>query len=244
MSLPWLALPLALATALSTTLGGLAAMRLAGRLGDVIALSGGVVVAIALLDVLPEAERELGRPERVSLLVALGFVLFFLANRLLVLHHRDDSDQARAHGRVGAMGALALSAHSAVDGLGIGLALHLSLGTGLLVFAAVASHDFADGLNTVSFILRQGGGRRQALRWLAVDATAPIAGAAVGASLSISAHGLGALLAVYVGLFLFLGASDLLPEAHEHPSRLRVALTVAGFAFIALVVWLAGLGGV
>jgi len=243
VSLPWLAVPLALATALSTTLGGLAAVRLASRLGDVIALSGGVVVAIALLDVLPEAQRQLERPERVSLLVASGFVLFFLANRLLVLHHRDDSDQARAHRRVGAMGALALSAHSAVDGLGIGLGLHLSLGTGLLVFSAVASHDFADGLNTVSFILRQGGDRRRALRWLAVDAAAPIAGAAVGASLSISAHGLGALLAVYVGLFLFLGASDLLPEAHEHPSRLRVALTVSGFGFVALVVWLAGLGG-
>jgi len=243
MNLPWLAIPLALATAVSTTLGGLAAVRLANRLGDLIALSGGVVVAIALLDVLPEAERELGQPGRVSLLVALVFVLFFLANRLLVLHHRDDSDQARAHHRVGAMGALALSAHSLVDGLGIGLALHVSLSTGILVFVAVASHDFADGLNTVSFILRQGGGRRRALHWLAVDAAAPIVGAAIGASLAISAQGLGALLAVYVGLFLFLGASDLLPEAHEHPSQLRVALTVSGFGFIAVVVWLAGLGG-
>lgn len=224
-------------------MGGLAAVRLANRLGDLIALSGGVVVAIALLEVLPEAESELGQPRRTSLLVALGFVLFFLANRLLVLHHRDDSEQARAHHRVGAMGALALSAHSLVDGLGIGLALHVSLSAGILVFVAVASHDFADGLNTVSFILRQGGGRRRALRWLAVDAAAPILGAAIGASLAISAQGLGALLAVYVGLFLFLGASDLLPEAHEHPSQLRVALTVSGFGFIALVVWLAGLGG-
>ena len=244
MSLPWLALPLAFATAVSTMVGGLAAVRLAGRLGDLIALSGGVVVAIALVDVLPEAERQLGQPQRTSLLVALGFVLFFLANRLLVLHHRDDSDQARAHHRVGAMGALALSAHSAVDGLGIGLALHVSLSTGILVFVAVASHDFADGLNTVSFILRQGGGRRRALRWLAVDAAAPIAGAAIGVSLAISAEGLGAMLAVYAGLFLFLGASDLLPEAHEHPSGLRVALTVSGFALITLVVWLAGLSGV
>jgi ZIP family zinc transporter len=224
-------------------MGGLAAVRLARRLGDLIALSGGVVVAIALLEVLPEAESELGQPRRTSLLVALGFILFFLANRLLVLHHRDDSDQARAHHRVGAMGALALSAHSLVDGLGIGLALHVSLSTGILVFVAVASHDFADGLNTVSFILRQGGGRRRALHWLAVDAAAPIVGAAIGASLAISTQGLGALLAVYVGLFLFLGASDLLPEAHEHPSQLRVALTVSGFGFVALVVWLAGLGG-
>jgi ZIP family zinc transporter len=177
------------------------------------------------------------------LLVALGFVLFFLANRLLVLHHRDDSDQARAHHRIGTLGALALSAHSAVDGLGIGLALHISLSTGLLVFVAVASHDFADGLNTVSFILRQGGDRRRALRWLALDAAAPIAGAVVGASIAISAEGLGSLLALYVGFFLFLGASDLLPEAHEHPSRLRVALTVAGFGLVAVVVWLAGLAG-
>jgi zinc transporter ZupT len=44
-------------------------------------------------------------------------------------------------------------------------------------------------------------------------------------------------------LFLFLGASDLLPEAHEHPSRLRTALTVAGFGLVALLVWLTQLGG-
>ena len=228
---------------LSTTLGGLAAVRLADRLGDLIALSGGVVVAIALLDVLPEAERELGQPGRVSLLVALGFVLFFLANRLLVLHHRDDSDQARAHHRIGTMGALALSAHSAVDGLGIGLALHLSLSTGLLVFAAVASHDFADGLNTVSFILRQGGRSATRSALVGVGRGRPDCRGRRGASIAISAEGLGSLLALFVGFFLFLGASDLLPEAHEHPSRLRVALTVAGFGLIAVVVWLAGLGG-
>jgi zinc transporter ZupT len=74
MSLPWLAIPLALATALSTTLGGLAAVRLAGRLGDLIALSGGVVVAIALLDVLPEAERELGRPGRFGFIALVVWV--------------------------------------------------------------------------------------------------------------------------------------------------------------------------
>ena len=41
--------------------------------------------------------------------------------------------------------------------------------------------------------------------------------------------GLGYILAVYVGFFLFLGATDLLPEAHSHPSWRRVFLTVAGF---------------
>jgi len=215
---PWLAVPLALCTAASTMAGGLVALRYRRYLGTVIAFSGGVVVAVALFDVLPEAERELGNPAEVSLLIAGGFLASFLANRFVTIHHRDDEDQAKAHRQVGALGAAGLSLHSMIDGLGIGLALHLSLGTGLLVFLAVVSHDFADGLNTVGFVLRQQGDRAHALRWLTVDSTTPILGAAIGAGIALSTHALGAVLAVYVGFFLFLGASDLLPEAHhEHP---------------------------
>src|SRR6266540_3806972 len=106
----------------------------------------------------------------------------------------------------------------------------LNTPTGVLVFIAVVTHDFADGLNTVGFILRQGGDAPRAFRWLTVDAVAPLIGAIVGASISVSEHTLGQLLAVYAGFFLYMGATDLLPEAHSHPSRVRVVLTVAGMA--------------
>jgi zinc transporter ZupT len=225
----WVALPLAGVTVLSTLAGGLLALRLNRELATLIALSGGVVVAVAIFHVLPEAMDTGGAPHDVAALIGFGFLAFFLAERALVLHHRDEPEQARAHAQVGALGAGALSAHSFVDGLGIGLAFSLDTSTGVLVFLAVISHDFADGLNTVSFVLRQSNDRARAVRWLAVDAAAPLAGALVGASLSISEQRLGQLLAVYVGFFLFMGATDLLPFAHEHPSRGRVALTVAGF---------------
>ena len=231
----WLAIPLAGVTVLSTLAGGFVALRLARDLATAIALTGGVVVAVALFQVLPEAIEAVDDPERVGLLVGAGFVFFFLAERALVLHHRDEPEQARAHARVGALGAAGLSVHSFIDGLGIGLAFGLDTTTGLLVFLAVVSHDFADGLNTVSFVMRQSGDRRTAIRWLAVDAAAPLVGAIVGASLSVGEEQLGALLAVYVGFFLFMGATDLLPHAHEHPSGKRVLLTVAGFAGILLV---------
>jgi ZIP family zinc transporter len=227
-----LAIPLAALTVLSTLAGGFVALRLSRDLGTAIALTGGVVVAVALFHVLPEAIEAVGEPNRVGLLVGVGFVAFFLAERLLVLHHRDEPEQARAHAQVGAFGAAGLSLHSFIDGLGIGLAFDLDTTTGLLVFLAVISHDFADGLNTVSFVLRQSNDRRRAVRWLTVDAAAPLAGAIVGTSLHVSAHTLGQLLAVYAGFFLFMGATDLLPHAHEHPSAKRVALTVAGFAGI------------
>jgi ZIP family zinc transporter len=170
----------------------------------------------------------------------VGFVFFFLAERALVLHHRDDDRQVHAHAQVGALGAAGLSLHSFIDGLGIGLAFGLDTETGLLVFLAVVAHDFADGLNTVGFVLRQSGDRARAIRWLVVDALAPLAGAVVGYLLSVSEESLGQLLAVYAGFFLFMGATDLLPHAHEHPSGRRVLLTVAGFAGIFAVSLIGG----
>jgi ZIP family zinc transporter len=228
----WLAIPLAGLTVLSTLAGGLVALRMHRDLQTLIALTGGVVVAVALFDVLPAAMEATGDPDRVASLVGAGFLAFFLAERALVLHHRDETQLARAHGQVGVLGAAGLSLHSFVDGLGIGFAFNLSTGTGLLVFLAVISHDFADGLNTVSFILRQSDDRKRAIRWLTIDAAAPLLGAIVGSLVTVSEHTLGQLLAVYAGFFLFMGATDLLPEAHAHPSGRRVALTVAGFAAV------------
>ena len=234
------AIPLAAVTVLSTLAGGIIALKLARDLTTAIALTGGIVVAVALFHVLPEAIEAVDDPQRIGLLVGAGFVFFFLAERALVLHHRDDADQIHAHAQVGALGAAGLSVHSFIDGLGIGIAFGLSTETGLLVFLAVVAHDFADGLNTVGFVLRQSGDRRRAIRWLAVDAAAPLVGAVVGSALSISEQNLGALLAVYVGFFLFMGATDLLPQAHQHPSRRRVLLTLAGFAAVLAISLVSG----
>jgi zinc transporter ZupT len=225
----WLAVPLAALTAGSTLVGGLVAFKYRRELVTVIAFTGGIVVAVALFDVLPEAIDAVDSPRRVTTLVGVGFIAFFLVERVLVLHHRDEPEQARAHARVGALGAAGLSLHSFLDGLGIGLAFHLSTGTGLLVFLAVITHDFADGMNTVSFVLRQSDDARGARRWLIADAAAPLLGAILGSAVSISHRNLGYVLALYAGFFLFMGATDLLPEAHSHPSWRRVLLTVAGF---------------
>ena len=228
----WLAIPLAGLTVLSTLAGGLLGLRLRRDVETLIALTGGVVVAVALFDVLPQALESVGDEHRVMGIVGAGFLFFFFAERLLVLHHRDEPDQARAHKRVGVLGAAGLSLHSFVDGLGIGLAFGLDETTGFLVFLAVVSHDFADGLNTVGFVLSQSDDRRQAVKWLAIDAAAPLVGAIVGTAMSLSEEKLGYLLAAYAGFFLYMGATDLLPEAHRHHSWLRVSLTTAGFVAI------------
>jgi zinc transporter, ZIP family len=237
---PSVAIPLAGLTVLATLIGGRVALRLSHTLPTVIALTGGVVVAVALFDVLPEGIEAVDDPARATTLVAIGFLAFFFAERALVLHHRDDAAEARAHHRVGVLGALGLSIHSFIDGLGIGLAFGLNSTTGFLVFVAVVSHDFADGLNTVSFVLKQSGNRRQAVRWLTIDAVAPLLGAIVGSFATVSDHTLGYILCLYSGFFLYMGATDLLPEAHAHASWARVGLTASGFALIFVITRVAG----
>jgi zinc transporter, ZIP family len=234
---PAIAIPLAGLTVVATLIGGWVGLRLAHSLPTVIALTGGVVVAVALFDVLPEGIENVGDPQRATALVAVGFLAFFFAERALVLHHPAE---ARAHERVGVLGALGLSVHSFIDGLGIGLAFGLDSATGFLVFIAVISHDFADGLNTVSFVLSQSGDRKQATKWLRIDAIAPLLGAIVGSLASVSDQTLGYILCLYSGFFIYMGATDLLPEAHAHASWRKVGLTASGFALIFAITRVAG----
>jgi zinc transporter, ZIP family len=235
--MPEIAIPVAGLAVLAIFAGGAIALRLHHSLPTVVALSGGIVVAVALLEILPEAIENVGDAHDAVPLVALGFIAFFLMERVLVLHHRDDPEEARSHGNVGALGAVGLSLHSFTDGLGIGLAFSVNTETGLLVLLAVVSHAFADGLNTVSFVLSQSGDRARAMKWLRIDAFAPLVGAVVGSMISVSDQTLGYFLAVYAGFFLYMGATDLLPAAHAHEhdgegSWSRVLLTIVGFVAI------------
>jgi zinc transporter ZupT len=238
--MPALAIPLAGLTVVATLIGGRIGLRFSDRLLTLLALTGGVVVAVALLDVLPEGLKAVDDNDLATVLVASGFLGFFLTARLLVLHDREEAVAALGTDRVGVLGAAGLSAHSFLDGLGIGLAFGVDSATGLLVFLAVISHDFADGLNTVSYVLRRSGNRQAAIKWLTIDALAPLLGAVVGSQTSISDQTLGYALCVYCGIFLYIGAADLLPEAHAQGSALRVALTALGFFFVFGVTRVAG----
>ena len=132
--------------------------------------------AVALFDVLPEAIDAVGNAGRASPALVGARLPLLLPRRARA---RPPSPRRRpsrpaAHEQVGVLGAAGLSLHSFIDGFGIGLAFGVNTTTGLLVFIAVVAHDFADGMNTVSFILSQSDNRRKALRWLAVDAIAPL----------------------------------------------------------------------
>jgi ZIP family zinc transporter len=164
----------------ATLLGGLFALRLRDKLHVILGFSAGAIIGVAFFDLLPEALELAGSSVEASVILAttaLGFLLYLGLDRLVLLHGHDDE---HAHAKRGVFGALSLSTHSFLDGIGIGLAFQVSAPVGVVIAVAVLTHDFSDGINTVNMILRNGGGRAKAIRWLLVDALAPVAGILVG----------------------------------------------------------------
>lgn len=214
----------------TTLIGGLIALRLQDRLHLILGFSAGAVIAVAFFDLIPEAlEMSSGYYEisTITACVAAGFLLYLLLDRLLILHsHNDDAEhnQPRAHAKAGS-----LSAHSFLDGVGVGLAFQVSLAAGLVVAVAVLVHKFSDGINTVNVVVRHGGTKRQATRWLLVSSLAPILGVVATLFFTVPASILCLLLAIFAGFFLYIGASDLIPESHHvHPTFWTTFMTLVG----------------
>lgn len=236
-------LSISLAAFISTMLGGSLALKLRDRLHLILGFSAGAVIAVAFFDLMPEA-LNLGQrfgSESVIAVVALGFLLYLLLDRLLLLHsHAHDGDdlaESRGHVRAGS-----LSLHSLLDGVGIGLAFQVSSMVGAAVALAVLAHDFSDGINTVNVVVRHGGEWLKALRWLLIDAIAPIVGVLITLLFSVSEEHLGLLLALFAGFFLYIGASDLIPESHHaHPTFWTTAMTIIGALLLFVIIRLANI---
>jgi ZIP family zinc transporter len=228
----------------ATFAGGLFAIRLKDKLHLVLGFSAGAVVAVALFDLLPEA-LQMGQPTHSAgnLLgwLMVGFMLYLVLDRVQLMHPAVSDDGHSGHSHRGALGAGSLSAHSFLDGVAIGLAFQASAAAGAIVTLAVLTHDFSDGINTVNVVLKNGGSRALALRWLLMDAVAPALGVASTLLFTIQRVTLGVALALFAGFFLYIGASDLIPESHHaHPKFFTTAMTLLGAAVIYCAVRIAG----
>ncbi len=232
---------LGLAALATTLIGGAIALRFRDRLHLIAGFSAGAIIGVAVFELLPESAEQLGEGgvETASMLIAAGFVLYLILDRLVLRHTHDENGEHHHRPKNGKLGAASLVLHSFFDGLVIGLAFQVSPAVGWVVTAAVLVHDFSDGINTVVLALR-GSDRKSAFRWLLAGAAAPLAGIATAQTFAVSNGTLGMVLAVMCGCFLYIGASDLLPESqHAHPKRLTTVMTLIGMAVMLAVIRIA-----
>ena len=223
------ALAVGLAASMVTYLGGVTTFRLRHRLPLIPALAAGIVVGVALFDLLPEAI-ELGAAYYGSQLlfavVAVGMIVYMAMDRGL------EALPSRYAVAPRHLAPASLTLHSLMDGLGIGITFHLSSAAGVIMAIGVLTHDLADGMNTVTLSLAANSSL-VTHRWLVANSAAPVVGVVAAMGIDIGDHGLAPLLALFGGAFLYIGACQLIPRglaANRSPST---AIAIAlGMAFI------------
>jgi ZIP family zinc transporter len=216
------------AASMATLAGGVLGLRLANRIVLVLGLTAGIVLGVALFDLVPEAFALSGGSagaRTVLAWAAVGLGGYMLFERALAGSRGRSA--WRAH-----LGPATLTLHSFMDGLGIGIAFQVSPTIGWVVALAVLTHDLADGVNTVSLCLAAG--RKSAARaWLMVNGAAPLLGVVAGLLVRVPEPVMAPLMAAFAGVFLYIGACELLPRSHALDPRLRT--TVASLAGMALM---------
>jgi ZIP family zinc transporter len=228
-------------TFVSTLAGGMYALRHRDSLHRILGFTAGVILGVVAFDLLPEifdlVQKHHFNTTVPMVALVVGFLLFHILEKNILLHHAHDEEYGgQKHPDVGLASALALCGHSFLDGVGIGLGFQVSKTVGLSVAIAVIAHDFADGLNTVGLMLAHRNNDSRTRKLLLADAMAPVLGAASTLFFTVPDTALLIYLGFFTGFLLYIGAGDILPEAHaQHPSRQTMALTVFGAILIFVV---------
>jgi len=247
-------MPLALAVSFgafaSALVGGWLAMRAVRYVGIIIAVGAGIRIGAAFFDLIPESVEHLGSIDLAMVVITVGFLAFYALDKVTSLHvgHETASEldhEETSHQHIGILGASGMAIHSFLDGVALAAALTVGGALGTIIAVVVIVHRFSDGIGVVSFILASRMPSRTAYRWVLLVAAAPVAGVLLGSVLTIPEQMLGAILGFFAGFFLYVGAAELLPEAHRRDSsRVVVAATLGGALAIYLFsVWVGAIGG-
>lgn len=238
---------LSFVTFLATLMGGYVASRSRRRFGVIAAFSAGVLIAVPLFQLLPATltlAANLHVPsQNVLYVTALGFIFLYMLERLLSVKKVRSGDTWKyvRHSTGGIYGASELVVHSFVDGFAIGVGFRFDFHIGIIVALAVIFHDFPDGMNIVTVMLNSGNSLKTSLRMLLLDAITPVLGAIASLFITLLDQYLVYLLPFFAGGFLYLGASDLLPEAHEETSpAIAFGVSLVGFLVIFIASILVG----
>ncbi len=244
--MPWTAIVVSVGAFASAFAGGFVALRAVGSVGLIIALGAGIRIGAAYFELIPESVNHLGGSLDVAMIfTAVGFLAFYAIEKLTTVHvgHETaaelDHDLA-SHRHLGIVGAFGMSFHSLLDGVALAAGLGVGGSLGIVIAVVVIVHRFSDGIGIVSLLLAARTPASETWRWVSVVAVAPVLGMVLGLLVPIPDPALGGLLGVFAGFFLYIGAAELLPEAHRAGrSRWIVAATVAGVVAIWAVAWLA-----
>jgi ZIP family zinc transporter/zinc and cadmium transporter len=214
-----------------------------------VSFSAGVLLGVGILHVIPESmELTTSAP----LFILLAFVLFYFFEHHLLIHagheeqHHVNLEIADCHdgccSRPHPMGWVAfvgMGLHSIIDGMIIGTGFEVGQDLGFLAALGVIAHEVPEGIAMIAILLHYGWQRKRAIQLTSFVALATPGAAILTFAMvnNLSPSVLGALLAVAGGSFVYIAASDLIPESHRSRGFSATLALCGGI----LLAWMAGL---
>ncbi|MDR3071720.1 MAG: ZIP family metal transporter [Endomicrobium sp.] len=202
----------------------------------IINFAAGVMLTLAFAHLIPDGF-ELN--PNVSIYVLLGFlVMFFL--QFIVLFHPCHYNECSDHTHVASI--IGLSLHSLIDGLMIAVVFEANSNLGILTTLAILLHKLPDGITIAGILLHTGASKKKIFNFSLLTTCCTPIGTIMGMILfkNISMPSLGALLGTTAGSFIFLSASDLIPETHKSKNKATSLMLFAGVIVIIVAEYIIG----
>lgn len=236
-------------SAISLT-GGVALIRIKKRREAALLLTmpfgAGALLAAAFFDLLLESF-EMAEPGEMLLYTLAGFVFFFVLERCGTWfhhHHQHDEDKGAKNTQQRRLIMLGDLMHNAIDGAAIGAAFLVSVPTGIITVLAVSAHEVPKEIGTFAMLLSRGWhGKTVVLANLATALGTIIMAVAVYLFAKETDGFVAPLLALTAGFFIYVAASDIIPDIHEQPQKvgaIQAAMLVLGVVAVGFLITLLG----
>lgn len=196
-----------------------------------VAFSAGSLLGSAFFHMLPAAVKADPSGRSVWIWVLAGFSLFFAFEQLLHWHHHAQSDRTSALPTLIVVGD---ALHNLLGGMAVAGAFLVDTRLGVAAWLAEAAHELPQELGEYGVLLHGGWSRRKALLVNVLSSLPFLAGGLLiwAASFRID---VAFLVPFAAGNFLYIAASDLIPEVNRHHRLATAALHFAAFVAGALV---------
>ena len=192
----------------------------------------GTLLAVVFLDILPEA-LEFIPAEPLFMYVLAGFISFFILAKFLFWYHCHNGE-CPVHGSPSLI-LLGDAVHNFIDGIVIALAFIADFDLGLITTFAVLLHEFPQEMSDFFVLVRRGYGPQKALMYNFLTAATTVAGGVLTYFFARSLDFLiGPALGLVAGNFLYIAASDLLPELRSDHETAKTTLLQFGFVFLGI----------
>lgn len=204
-----------------------------------VAFAAGALLATGFLDTMKEATEIAG--EGIFIWVVLSIAGFFLIERLFLhLHHHDDDEEHPDDLRL-PVGLLIFgdALHNFIDGASIAASFLVSFPIGIITTLAVFVHEIPHELGDFGILIHKGWARKKVFLFNFLTGLAGLLGTLVAFAIGSHAEGIVAiLLAITSGNFIYLSATDLLPEIHHHSKKNPATSHVIFFLLGIGIIWL------